>query len=96
MVFVVADCGVAIRRDFIVTLGDGCRNGVGVQVAPGLGMDQAQHMVVRNVFERLFGVVKRFRSIWIEKPIVIGVFVMVASDLLLLRTFGIGLNVGVQ
>ena len=93
MVFVVADSGIAIRRDFVITLGDGCRNGVRMQVAPGLGMNQAQHMIIGNVFERRFGIVKRIRPIGIEEPVVVGVFVMVASDLLLLRTFGIGLNV---
>nr|POE53354.1 hypothetical protein CFP56_28576 [Quercus suber] len=96
MVLVVANGCVAITRDLVVRLCDRCRDLVGVQIPASLSMNQTNDVLVLDEFERCLWVVARPGAVGPQEPVVIGIFVMVASNLLLLGSFGVSLDVRVQ
>jgi hypothetical protein len=59
-------------------------------------VDQTNDIVVADKLERSLGIVFRLMAVGVEEPVVVGVLVVVASDLLLLRALREGLNVRVQ
>jgi hypothetical protein len=67
-----------------------------VQVAASLSVDQTNDIVVADKLERSLGIEFGLVAVGVEEPVVVGVLVVVASDLLLLRALGEGLNVRVQ
>ena len=69
---------------------------MGVQVAACLGMYEAENILIGHEFDLRFGIEVRLISVGIEEPIVVGILVMVAGYLLLSRSLGIGLYVGVE
>jgi hypothetical protein len=69
---------------------------VGVKVTAGLGVDQSDDGLVSRVAKLLLGLVLNFMTVGIEEPVVVCVFVVVTSDLLLLRAFWVGLNMRVK
>ena len=83
MVFLIPDSGVAIARHLVVAFGDWSRNLVGMEISTSLSMDEANDTPIRHKAEWCFGIEFRLTSVRIEEPIVVGVFVMVAGDLLL-------------
>lgn len=96
VVFRVTNCDVAVRGDLEVGFCNGCCYIVGVKVAASLRMQEADDAPVRNVAEWCFCVEFWLTAIRVEEPVVVCVFVVVACDLLLLRTLGVCLHVGVQ
>lgn len=68
-----------------------------VEVTSGLGMDETNNGAVGNV-SNIGGinVVVRVSAVGIEEPVVVGVLVVIASDLLLLGSLRVSLDVGVQ
>lgn len=67
-----------------------------MQVAACLCVNQTNHVLISDVFNRCFSI-KRLRvTIWIEEPIVIGILMMIASDLLLLRPLRVGLDMRME
>lgn len=97
VVLFVADSQVTVRGDFLVALGHGGGDVVRVQITASLGVDQTNGGAVANEAE-IGGlrVVVGLAAIGIEEPIVVGIFVVIAGDLLLLGTLGVSLNVGVE
>jgi hypothetical protein len=69
---------------------------VRVKVATGLSVDQTDDIAVAREPERLIWLVGDFVAVRVKEPVVIGVLVVVAGDLLLSRTLGVRLNVRVQ
>lgn len=67
-----------------------------MKVAAGLRVYQTNDIPIPNVCNGLFHVVQGLAPVGVEEPIVVGVFVVVASDLLLLGSFRVRLNVGMQ
>ena len=96
VILVVTDGSVAVARNFPVGLGDGCGDCVRVQVAAGLSMDETNDIAISDEFERSPPRHTRLVSVWIEEPVVVRIFVVVAGDLLLLRALGIRLDVRVE
>lgn len=96
VVLVVTNSQVAVAGDFLVGLGHGSSDLVGVKVAAGLGVDKTDRLAVANESGRGFGVVVRVRTVGVEEPVVVGILVVVAGDLLLSRALRVGLDVGVQ
>lgn len=92
MVFFVADCSVAVRRDLVIGLSHWRGNSMGVEIASGLRVYQANNILVSYILDRVFRIVQRLVPVRVEEPIVIGILVMVAGHLLLLRTFGVRLD----
>jgi len=92
----ISNGSVAVARNFVVCLGDRSSNRVGVQVAAGLSVDQTNGIAVADKLERSIGIELGLVAVGVEEPVVVGVLVVVASDLLLLRALGEGLNVRVQ
>mgnify|MGYP005989195533 CR=1 FL=1 len=97
VVLVVTNGQVTVARNFLVGLGYRGSDFVGVQVAASLGVEQTDGRAVTNEakFFRL-GVVVLLGAVGVDEPVVVGVLVVVAGNLLLLRTVGVGLNVRVQ
>jgi hypothetical protein len=93
----VTDCEVAVAGHFPVSLGDRSSDLVRVKVAAGLSVNEADDIAVADVSDLgVLCVVVRLLSVGVEEPVVVGVLVVVASNLLLGRAFGVCLNVGVQ
>lgn len=97
VVLLITNGKVAIARNLLVTLGHGSGDLVGVQVAAGLGMDQANSAAITNETDLVRAlVISLLPAVGVEEPVVVGILVMIASHLLLVRTLGVGLNVTVK
>jgi len=93
----VSDGEVAVAGNFPVSLGDRGSDLVRVEVAAGLSVDKTNDIAVANVSDvSVLCVVVRLLPVRVEEPVVVGVLVVVASNLLLGRAFGVRLNVGVE
>lgn len=64
-----------------------------MQVAACLCVNQPNHILISDEFNRCFRIIRLRVTIRIEEPIVICILMMIASDLLLLRPFRVGLDV---
>lgn len=89
MVLIVTDCEVTVRRYFLVTLGDGSWNVVGVQVSARLGVDQTNNRAVSNESWVGLWVVVGIKAVRVEPPVIVGIFVMVTCNLLLVGALGV-------
>lgn len=96
VVFVVAYRQVAVTGYLLVSLGNRRRNVVGMQVAAGLSMNQTDDLAVSNEARLLILVVIVVAAVRVEEPVVVGILVVVAGNLLLARAVRIRLYVGVQ
>lgn len=67
-----------------------------MQVATCLSVDQSDDIAITNEPQISSGIVVRLLSVGVDEPVVVGIFVVVAGDLLLHRSLWEGLNVGVQ
>lgn len=97
VVLLITHSKVAIARNLLVGLGQGSGDLVGMEVAAGLGVDEANSAAITNVTDlvRLL-VIRLLPTVRVEEPVVVGILMVVASDLLLVRAFGVGLNVTVK
>lgn len=96
VILLIANSQVTITGNFLVTSRNRGSNVVGVQVATGLGMDESDDRVITNKSEIALGVVVLLSAVGVEEPVVVGILVVVAGNLLLLRALGVGLDVGVK
>lgn len=97
VVLVVANSQITVRGNLAVSLCHRGSNLVRVEVATGGGMDQANDRAIGNVADvGSIGVVVGFVAVGVDEPVVVGILVVVASNLLLLRTLGVGLDVRVK
>lgn len=97
VILLVTDSQVTVRRDLLVTTGDGGGNVVRVEVASSLSVDQTDIGAIGG--ESKVGrlrVVILLTAVRVEEPVVVGILVVVAGNLLLTRTRRIGLDVGVK
>ena len=93
VVLVIANRQVAIARDLLIGLGDRGGDLVRVEVAAGLRVDETDRGSVGDEAWLLFGDVLWVVTVRVEEPIVVGILVVVAGDLLLSRPFGVSLDV---
>lgn len=96
VILVVTDGLVSVTGNFVVELGDRCRDGVGVQVAGCRYMSEKNSIALLDKSEGTFGIVRRLLPGGQNSPLVVIVFVVVASDLLLTGTSREGLYVRMQ
>lgn len=96
VVLFVTNSQVTVAGNLLVASGDGSSNVVGVQVAAGLSVDKSDNRVVANKSEITLGAVILLSTVGVEEPVVVGVLVVVTSNLLLLRTLRVGLDVRVE
>jgi hypothetical protein len=96
VVLFVTNSQVTVAGNLLVASCDGSSNVVGVQVAPGLSMDKSNNRVVANESEIALGAVVLLPTVRVKEPVVVSVLVVVASNLLLLGTLRIGLDVRVK
>ena len=92
----IANGGVSVRRHLPVSLGDRGLDRVRVQVATGLGVNKADDISIADEAEGIFKIVLGLMTVWVEEPLVVGILVVVAGDLLLAGAFGVRLNVRVE
>lgn len=97
VIFIITNSQIAVGGNLTVALGNRCSNLVGVKVASGLGVDETDNGTISNVAD-IGGVdiVVSLGAVGVEEPVIVRILVVVASNLLLLRTFGISLDVRVQ
>lgn len=97
VVLLITHGKVAIAGDLLVGLGHGSGYLVGVKVAAGLGMDEANSAAITNITDLVRAlIISLLPAVRIEEPVVVGIFVVVASHLLLVRALRVGLNVTVK
>jgi hypothetical protein len=96
VVLVVTNSQVTVAGNFLVASGHRGSDVVRVQIAASLGVDKSNDGVVTNESEVTLRVVVLLSAVGVEEPVVVGVLVVVAGNLLLLGTLGVGLNVGVK
>lgn len=97
VVLVVTNSQVTVGRHLIILLPHGGSDRVGVEVATSLGMDQADNGAVTQISELVgLGVIIRLVAVRVKEPIIVGVLVVIAGNLLLLGTFGVSLDVGME
>jgi hypothetical protein len=93
----VSNSKVAVARNFPISLGDRSGNLVRVEVAASLRVNETDDIAVANVSDFLgLGIVIRLLSVGVEEPVVVGILVVVASDLLLRGALRVGLHVRVK
>jgi hypothetical protein len=93
----VSNGKVTVARHLPISLGDRSGDLVRVKVAASLGVNKTDDIAVADVSNLLIlGVVVRLLSVGVEEPVVVGVLVMVAGNLLLGGAFRVGLHVRVQ
>ena len=92
----VSDGSVPVARDLVVELADGSGDGMRVEVSSCRSVNESNDVVVLEESE-VAGIGERLgfpgRS---DDPLVVVVLVVVAGDLLLVRTDGVGLDVRVK
>ena len=96
MVLFIANSGVSVARNLLVGLGDWCWDIVGVKIAAGLGVNETENIAVSDKLWWSLSIIIWLSSVWVEPPLVVGIFVVIAGNLLLARSFWVGLNVGVK
>ena len=96
MIFGVTNSRVTVAGYFPVSLCNGSIDLVRVQVAAGLSVNQTNLVAVSREAEVLIRTVIRLVAVGVEEPVVVGILVVVAGDLLLLRALGVGLMMGVK
>jgi hypothetical protein len=79
----IADSHVTVARNFFIALGDGSRDIMRVEVTASLGMKKTNGITVANKSESFGSVIRSLSSVRIDKPVVVGILVVIASDLLL-------------
>jgi hypothetical protein len=84
MILLVTNSGVSVTRNFSVGLSNGSSNLVGVKIAAGLGVDKTQDITIGNEFRICLRIILRLGAVGVEPPLVVGIFVVVASNLLLI------------
>ena len=92
----VAHSDVAVARNLQVCLGDRGGDRVRVQVTTSLSVNETDDIAVARVAQLFLGIVWDLVAVGIEEPVVVGILVVVASDLLLSRAFRVRLDVRVK
>jgi hypothetical protein len=96
VIFFITNGDITVAGDFVVSLRDGRRHLVGVKIPPCLNMQQSDHCLIGYISDRAILIKLGLISVGVEEPIIVGIFVVVASDLLLGRPFRISLDVRVK
>jgi hypothetical protein len=96
VILLIANSQVTVAGNFLVTSSNRGSNVVRVQVATGLSMDESDNRVITNKSEIALGVVVLLSAVGVEEPVVVGILVVVAGNLLLLGALGVSLDVRVK
>lgn len=96
MVLGVTDGRVAVTRNLVVALGDRSGNLVGVKVATSLGVDQTDDITVSREAKLLISLVWDLVAVGVKEPVIVGILVVVASNLLLGRALRVRLDVRME
>lgn len=89
MILIVPNSEVAVRGHFLVALGDRSWDIVGVQVSACLRVDQTNDGAVSNKSWLSLWIIVGIAAVGVEPPLVVGIFVVVACNLLLVGSLGI-------
>lgn len=96
VVVVIPDGRVPVTRHLMIEFRDRRGDGVGVQVACSRCVVETNDVAVFQEPNRTVGVIRRLVPPWQYDPVVVLILVMIACDLLLVRTNGVGLHVRVK
>lgn len=87
---------VSVARNFVVELRDGGRDVVRVQVAGCRSVLKTNNIAMLKVFYGSVGIVGRLTPLRQDNPVVVVIFIVIACNLLLSRTYGVNLYVRVE
>lgn len=96
VVVIIADRQVTVGGNFKVLLGHGRREGVRVDIPGRSGMYDPQHVAVLDVLNLAIRVQGRAAPRWVDNKVIIGILVVVTSDLLLIRSYRERLDMRMQ
>jgi hypothetical protein len=96
MILGIADSRVTIAGYFPVRLSYWGCDLVRVKVAAGLSVNKTDGVAIAREAEFLVRLVFHFSAVGVEEPVIVSILVVIASDLLLSRAFGIGLMMRVK
>lgn len=96
MIFSITNGSVTVTGDFPICLGDRRCDLMRVEIAASLGVDKTDGVTITRVAELLLWLVLDISAIGVEEPVVVCILMMIASDLLLLRTVGVSLMMRVK
>lgn len=83
VILVVTDGQITVAGYLLIGLSHGGRNLMRMEVATSLGVDQADGVAVSNESGIGFGIIICIASVGIEEPVIVGILVMITSNLLL-------------
>jgi hypothetical protein len=95
VIVVVTNRSISVARDLVVQLCDWRRDVVRVQVATCGLVDKANEVIVLKESNGPIQVNTRLLPAWSNDPVIVGVLVVVARDLLLIRPDGVSLGMRV-
>lgn len=96
VVLVITNGSVAVTRDLLINLGDRGRDIVRVEVAAGLRVNQTENITVGNKLWWCCSIELWLPAVGVEEPLVVGILVVVAGDLLLSGALWVCLDVRVK
>lgn len=96
VILVITNGQVAVAGNLLLALRDRSRDIVRVKVASSLRVDQSDDITVSDKSRILLRVEVGLSTGRVKPPLVVGILVVVASDLLLVRAIRISLDVTVQ
>jgi len=79
----ITHSSISIARDFPVSLGNGSGDLMRMKVTASLSMNQTNDITISGEAEGLFRLVVGFMAVGVEEPVIVSIFVVIASDLLL-------------
>lgn len=96
VILFITNSGISVRRNLPIGLGEGSGNLVRVKVAASLGMEETDSGAITNEAGLLGSIILGIAAVRVEEPVVVGIFVVIASNLLLVRTLRVSLDVAVE
>jgi hypothetical protein len=92
----VSNSRIAVARNFPLRLADRSGDLMRVEIAAGLSVNETDGVPVPRETRSLFWDIFYVTTVGVEEPVVVGIFVVIAGDLLLCGTFRVSLVMGVK
>ena len=67
-----------------------------MQIPSSLSVDKANHIAVANKFQWSIEIKLRLEAVGVYEPVIVRVFVVITCDLLLSRSFRVGLDMRME
>lgn len=88
VVLIITNGKITVAGHFLLALGNRGRDIMSVEVSSSLSVNQADDITISNESRLFLRVIVAVATVRVEPPFVVGIFVVVASNLLLSRPLG--------